>query len=165
VPSRPARAPSTLQLVRDAIKAGQIPPVARLVGFRLTRIARGSATIELDAGPRHRNPMGTLHGGIICDVADAAMGMAYASTLGADESFTTIELKVNFLRPVWAGHVVARGKMIRKGRTLGLLACRIVDDQGKLIAYATSTCLTLPGGPGSGLSRDQRSSATSKRTP
>jgi uncharacterized protein (TIGR00369 family) len=63
--------------------------------------------------------MGTLHGGIICDIADAAMGMAYASLLRADESFTTVELKINFLRPFWSGRLVAKGKVIKKGRTWG----------------------------------------------
>jgi uncharacterized protein (TIGR00369 family) len=77
------------------------PPVAGLIGFTLTSIAPGHARIAFEAGAQHANPMGTLHGGILCDIADAAMGMAYASTLGAGETFTTLELKINFLKPVW----------------------------------------------------------------
>jgi len=75
------------------------PPVARLIGFTLTGIQPGQAVIELEASAQHANPMGTLHGGILCDIADAAMGMAYASTLAEGETFTTLELKINFLRP------------------------------------------------------------------
>ena len=75
-------------------------PVASLIRFEALDIANGRATVVLSAGPQHANPMGTLHGGILCDIADAAMGMAFASTLVPDESFTTIELKINFFRPV-----------------------------------------------------------------
>ena len=76
-------------------------PVARLIGFEAKGIADGHATVVLAAGPQHANPMGTLHGGILCDIADAAMGMAFASTLAPEESFTTVQLKVNFFRPIW----------------------------------------------------------------
>jgi acyl-coenzyme A thioesterase PaaI-like protein len=73
--------------------------VARLVGFKAKDIAQGHATVELAAGPQHANPMGTLHSGILCDIADAAMGLAFANTLAPGESFTTVELKINFFRP------------------------------------------------------------------
>ena len=63
-------------------------PIARLIGFQTKDIANGRATVVLAAGPQHANPMGTLHGGVLCDVADAAMGIAFASTLAPDESFT-----------------------------------------------------------------------------
>lgn len=99
--------------------------------------------------------MGTLHGGILCDIADAAMGMSYASLLLPSESFTTIELKINFLRPFWSGNLSARGRIIRKGRTMGLLECRVTDDQRRLVAYATRTCVSIPGAPGEGLTRAQ----------
>ena len=73
-------------------------PVARLIGFEAKEIADGRATLILAAGPQHANPMGTLHGRILCDIADGAMGMAFASTLAPEESFTTVELKINFFR-------------------------------------------------------------------
>ena len=82
-----------------------VVPVARLIGFQAKEIAEGRATVTLSAGPQHANPMGTLHGGILCDIADAAMGMAFASTLAPKESFTTVELKINFFRPVWEAHL------------------------------------------------------------
>jgi uncharacterized protein (TIGR00369 family) len=85
--------------IRERAKTNNVP-VARLIGFEAKEFADGRATVSLSAGPQHANPMGTLHGGILCDIADAAMGMAFASTLGPEESFTTVELKVNFFRPV-----------------------------------------------------------------
>jgi uncharacterized protein (TIGR00369 family) len=94
--------------------------------------------------------MGTLHGGILCDLADAAMGMAYFSTLEPGESFTTLELKINFLRPFWTGRLVARGRVVSKGRTVGMTECDVEDDVGRLVARATSTCLTLRGESASG---------------
>src|SRR3954470_22255734 len=76
------------------------PPIGRLLGFVLKVIEPGRAVFEMEADERHHNPMGTLHGGVYCDVADAAMGYAYAATLAEGESFTTVELKINFLRAV-----------------------------------------------------------------
>ena len=121
------------------------PPVARLVGFQLVEVAPGRAVFEMEAGPRHANPMGTLHGGILCDIADAAMGIAYASTLEEGESFTTLELKINFLKPVWNARLRAEGRLVKRGKTVGLVECDIVDETGSLVARASSTCLTLSG--------------------
>ena len=120
-------------------------PVARLIGFEAKEIGDGRATVTLAAGPQHANPMGTLHGGILCDIADAAMGMAFASTLAADESFTTVELKINFFRPVWEAFLKADGKVVRRGRSLGYIECEIANERGQLIAKAASTCLALRG--------------------
>jgi uncharacterized protein (TIGR00369 family) len=120
-------------------------PVARLIGFEAKEIANGRAVVTLEAGRQHANPMGTLHGGILCDIADAAMGMAFASTLAPDESFTTIELKINFFRPVWEAQLRAEGKVVRRGSTIGYVECEITDDGGRLIAKASSTCMALRG--------------------
>ena len=135
-----------LEMMRRAV-AGEVPPppVATLIGFRMTAIEPGQSRFELDADARHHNPMGTLHGGVLCDIADVAMGSAYASTLEAGESFTTLELKINFLRPVRVAHLVAVGTVLQRGRTVGVAECTITDDRGRLIAKATSTCLTLRG--------------------
>ncbi|HTR68441.1 MAG TPA: PaaI family thioesterase [Terriglobales bacterium] len=126
---------------------GEAPgaPVARLVGFRVVAAQPGEATVELAAGPQHANPMGTLHGGVLCDIADAAMGIAYACTLGEDESFTTLELKINFLRPIWKGTLRAVGRVVKKGGTVGLVECDVLDEQERLAARASSTCMTLRG--------------------
>ncbi len=101
--------------------------------------------VTLDAGPRHANPMGTLHGGVLCDIADAAMGMAYAAGLDEGETFTTLELKINFLKPVRTGRLIATGRLVKGGRTVGLLECDVVDEKDRLVARASSTCMTLRG--------------------
>jgi len=87
--------------------------------------------------------MGTLQGGVICALADAAMGMAYASRLEEGETFTTLELKTNYLRQVVDGSLTATGRVVHAGRTIGLTTCDVVDEQGRLVAHATSTCMTL----------------------
>ena len=135
----------------DRINAGEVSaPAAELIGFRLTAVEPGRAVFELDAGPQHANPMGTLHGGVLCDIADAAMGIAYASTLGDGESFTTLELKINFLRPFRTGRLTATARMVKAGRTIGLAECDVTDTEGRLIARAMSTCMTLRGGSSEG---------------
>jgi uncharacterized protein (TIGR00369 family) len=138
--------PTRLDMMRRSV-AGELPPppIAALIGFRMTAIEPGQSRFELDTDARHHNPMGTLHGGVLCDIADIAMGSAYASTLDEGESFTTLELKINFLRPVRVAHLVAEATVVQRGRTVGLAECSISDEQGRLIAKATSTCLTLRG--------------------
>src|SRR5256886_17110140 len=118
-------------------------PVARLIGFKAKDIADGRATVMLAAGLQHANPMGTLHGGILCDIADAAMGMAFASTLAPEESFTTVELKVNFFRPIWQAQLKAEGTVVQRGRTIGYVECDITDEEHRLVAKAASTCMVL----------------------
>ena len=135
-----------LDLIQN-VHRGELPPppVASVIGFELTAIEPGRAVIELVAEARHANPMGTLHGGILCDIADAAMGMAFASTLDEGETFTTLELKINFLKPVWTGRLVATGRVVKGGRTIGLVECDVVDEKERLVARASSTCMTLRG--------------------
>jgi uncharacterized protein (TIGR00369 family) len=125
-------------------------PIARLIGFETQEIGDGRAVVTLAAGPQHANPMGTLHGGILCDIADAAMGIAFASTLAPEETFTTVELKINFFRPVWEARLQAEGRVVRRGRNLGYVECEITDDGGRLVAKAASTCLALRGQDASG---------------
>jgi uncharacterized protein (TIGR00369 family) len=120
-------------------------PVAKLIGFQLAEAGDGRAVVTLEAGPQHTNPMGTLHGGILCDIADAAMGIAFNSTLDPTESFTTVELKINFFRPVWKAGLRAEGKVVRRGRTVGYVECEVTDENGRAIAKASSTCLVLRG--------------------
>jgi uncharacterized protein (TIGR00369 family) len=119
------------------------PPVSRLIGFVLKSIEPGHAIFEMEADERHHNPMGTLHGGIYCDLADAAMGFAYASTLGEGETFTTIELKINFLGAVRKATLTAEARVVKAGSTLGYVECEVKDQTGKLVAKAASTCMKL----------------------
>lgn len=120
------------------------PPIATLVGFTIAAAHEGAVTCAIDTDPaRHANPMGTVHGGILCDVADAAMGLSFASTLDEGESFTTLELKINFLRPVWRARLLAEAHVVKRGRTVGLVECTVRDERGHLVARASSTCMVL----------------------
>ena len=121
------------------------PPVATLIGFTLAEVEPGRAVVALEADRRHANPMGTVHGGVLCDIADTAMGVAYSTTLDEGETFTTLELKINFLKPVRTGRLVAIGRVVKTGRTVGLTECDVVDDKERLVARASSTCMTLRG--------------------
>jgi uncharacterized protein (TIGR00369 family) len=121
------------------------PPVAELLGIDRVSFGDGKCTMKLEAGEQHANPMGTLHGGILCDVADAAMGMAFVSTCEDGESFTTLELKINFVRPFWTGTLLAHGWVVSRGKTVGLTECDVVDEDNRLIAKATSTVMALRG--------------------
>ena len=143
--------PKMLDLI-EGMARGELPPppVAQLIGFRLTSIQPGLAVVELETDARHANPMGTLHGGVLCDIADAAMGLAYASKLEEAETFTTLELKINFLKPIWKARLRAVGRVVKQGRTVGMVECDVTDDKGSLVARANSTCMTLRGEQGKG---------------
>ncbi len=121
------------------------PPIADLIGFSVDEIGDGRAVGSLQAGPQHANPMGTLHGGVLCDLADAAMGMAFASTLAPGESFTTMTLSINFFRPVWHARLRAEARVINRGKNVGYVECEVTDQDGKRIARADSTCFVLRG--------------------
>ena len=121
------------------------PPVANLIGFRITEVELGRAVFELDASHRHANPMGTLHGGILCDVADAAIGCAFASTLEADETFTSLDLTIKFFKPIWSAKLKAVATVTKRTRTIGLLECEVTDEGGGLVAKLFSTCTVLRG--------------------
>jgi len=129
---------------RERAKANNVA-VSRLIGFEAKDVADGHATVTLSAGPQHANPMGTLHGGILCDIADAAMGLAFASTLAPEESLTTVELKINFFRPVWQARLKAEGTVVQRGQTMGYVECTITDEENRLVAKAASTCMVLRG--------------------
>jgi uncharacterized protein (TIGR00369 family) len=131
----------------ERIKSGEAdpPPIAKLVGFTIEDVQRGRSVVTLEAGPQHWNPMGTVHGGVFADVADAAMGIAFASTLAPGETFTTVELKMNYLRPVKEGMLIATAEVVHRGRTIGLVEASVLDGQGRLVAKVNSTCMVLRG--------------------
>jgi uncharacterized protein (TIGR00369 family) len=135
-----------VDLVR-AMMAGTIPPapIGETLGLSVADISTGFAVFEMDIERRHHNPMGTLHGGVLCDLADGAMGMAWASDLTTGETFTTLDLKINFLKPIRHAHLRAEARVLKRGRTIGLVECHIRDTEGHLVAHATSTLMTLRG--------------------
>ncbi|MBY0227643.1 MAG: PaaI family thioesterase [Gemmataceae bacterium] len=118
-------------------------PVARLLGIRFVALEPDRAVFSLDADERHHNPLGTLHGGVYSDLADAAMGWACAATLAEGESFTTVELKVQFLRAVRKDTITAEAKVVKAGASIAYVECDVTDGQGRLVARASSTCLKL----------------------
>ena len=136
----------------QAMLRGEAPPPASatLLGMRLGSFAAGEALVELDATAAHGNPMGTVQGGIIAAIADAAMGWAYMTTLGEGESYTTVEMKINFLRAVRTGRLSARASVKNAGRTLGLIECDVLDADDKLVAHTMSTCMILRAAPSDG---------------
>jgi uncharacterized protein (TIGR00369 family) len=141
----------SLKSVQAGTASGEFPsPIAELLGLRLLNAADGKSIIEFEANARFANPMGTLHGGVLCDLADLAMGAAYRSALKEGETFTTLELKINFLRPVWNAVLRAEGAIVNAGRTVGLVECEIRDERGRMVARASSTCMTLRGQSASG---------------
>jgi uncharacterized protein (TIGR00369 family) len=120
-------------------------PVAELLGFTLTELGEGQASFELDPGERHYNPLGTVHGGIAATLLDSAMGVAVHTTLGEGQRYTTLELKVNFVRAITeeTGRVVATGSVIHRGGRVATAEARLTDADGRLLAHGTSTCLIM----------------------
>lgn len=140
-------ASSVVQDVHPLVKKvyASKPPIGNLIGFDVEEISNGRAVGVMQAGPQHANPMGTLHGGVLCDLADAAMGMAFVSTLAPDESFTTMGLNIHYFRPVWNARLRAEARVVNRSKNVGYVECDVTDDQGKLIAKANSTCTVLRG--------------------
>jgi uncharacterized protein (TIGR00369 family) len=137
------------------LNAGTVPKssIESLLGVERVGIEDGKATLNLMVSKKHHNPMGTLHGGVLCDLADLAMGFALVSKLDEGELFTTIELKQNFLKPIWEGLLRAEGEVIKRGKKTALLACRVYDEKGSLVSYTTSTCMIIEGELGSNRDR------------
>ena len=129
-----------MQVTREEFPA----PIGKLLGLMLTKQESGRATIEFEASGRYANPMGTLHGGVLCDIADAAMGAAYSTTLAEGETFTSVDLKIYFLRPVREAKLRGQATVVRTGRVVGFVECDILDDQERLVARASSACMRFP---------------------
>lgn len=127
-----------------AIKDGKVgqPPAARLIGYRLREAERGRAVFELEIEEYHFNPFATVHGGILSIVLDSAMTAAVLSTLRIGLTCSTLEMKVNFVRPVagTAGVLRAEGKVIYTGSRIATAEGKVLDAQGKLYAHGLSTC-------------------------
>ena len=127
------------------------PTIAKTLGFRLMEVGLGTATMELMADTEiHANPMGTIHGGVWCDIADAAIGTVHATSLEEGESFTSIDLQINFFRPAWNGRIRAVAKPVNVGRQISRYVCDILRDDDRLVAQVISTVMTLRGDQASG---------------
>jgi len=131
--------------VLRAIEGGQLPPppVAQLIGLEVDQVSEGLVTFAFEPAEFHYNPLGTVHGGILTTVLDSAMGCAVHSRLRAGLSYTTLEVKVSFLRPVrvTTGRIRGEGKVVHLGGRIATAEAHLVDRDGELYAHATSTCL------------------------
>jgi uncharacterized protein (TIGR00369 family) len=118
------------------------------LGARISEAEPGRVVVELIAGPQHRHGGGVVQGGVVTQIADAAMGMSLA-TLQEDGMWnTTIELKINFIRPAIKGRLRAVGRVIEMRQTLLFSEADVFDDQDRLVARASSTCMPVPEGQG-----------------
>lgn len=131
--------------VFEAMLAGELPsaPISDTLDFVLIHVKRGETVFQGRPSRSHYNPLGTVHGGWFATLLDSAVGCAIHTTLPAGKVYTTLELKVNMLRPLHEGLVLVRaeGKVIHAGRQVATAEGRIVGPDGKLYAHATTTCL------------------------
>jgi len=142
---------SGLEYMR-ALAAGELPapPIARLMGFDLVKvIEEGRAVFACTPGEQHFNPIGVVHGGLAMTLLDSAMGCAVHTTLPAGMAYTSLEVKVNFVRPITAttGPVQAEGTVVHRGSRVATAEGRLVAEaSGKLLAHASTTCMVMPLG-------------------
>ena len=136
-----------LLMLKELVETkAQFATIATTLGIQAVSIDEGQAVLKMNTDTtKHANPMGTIHGGVLTDLADLAMGSAFSTVIGEDESFTTIELKINYLKPVWNDTLTATANVMKKGSTVGLIECEVQDSKGSLVAYTTSTCMILRG--------------------
>ena len=132
----------------EAIRDGRLPPppIARLLGMRPVVLAHGRAVFEATPDESHYNPIGVVHGGLAATLLDSAMGCAVQSTLPAGSGYTTLELKVNFVRAMTreTGPVRCEGRIVHDGRTVATAEGRVIADKtGKLLAHGTATCMVF----------------------
>jgi uncharacterized protein (TIGR00369 family) len=131
-----------------ALLAGQFPapPIAQTLGFTLAEVDPGRATFSGEPQFRHYNPIGSVHGGFAMTLLDSALACAIHTTLGKGETYTTLEIKVNLVRPLTkdTGPVRAEGRVIHRGRTVATSEGDIRDSGDKLYAHATTTCMIFP---------------------
>ncbi|HKO88076.1 MAG TPA: PaaI family thioesterase [Burkholderiales bacterium] len=149
---KPDRQRSGLELLQSWIADKRRPPMGDTLDFDLVEVDNGRAVFESTPGRHVLNPLGTVHGGYAATLLDSACGCAALSTLGTDHTYTTVELKVSYHRPITveSGKLRTEGKIVSLGRRVAFTEARIVDSNGRLYASATSTLLILEGLPNSG---------------
>jgi uncharacterized protein (TIGR00369 family) len=135
-----------------ALAQGELPaaPMANLMGFRPSEVEEGRVVFEAVPAEYHYNPIGAVHGGFACALADSAMGCAVHTMLPAGVGYTTLEIKTNLLRPITAetGRLLCEGKAIHVGGRVAIAEARLTDESGKLYAHATTTCMIFRGDSG-----------------
>jgi len=137
---------SMLNRIREMIDIGKpFMPFAALLGLSVKWVGVGQADIELEINEHHLNTMGTVHGGVLCSIADTAMGVAFATMLEENETLATQSLRIDYLKPVWKGKLLVVSKVVKKGKITGFVECDILDENKQLIARAGSTYMSLAG--------------------
>jgi uncharacterized protein (TIGR00369 family) len=135
---------SGMEYIR-AIVEGKLPapPISQLMGFRGVSAEPGRAVFEMEPGPQHYNPIGSVHGGVALTLLDSAMGCAVHTLLEAGVGYTTLEVKTNFVRPITAdtGLIRCEGIVIHQGSRIATAEGKLTDSSGKLLAHGTTTCL------------------------
>ncbi len=120
--------------------------ISQTLAIRVVEVAAGHATLEIDADADiHGNQQGTVHGGLLCELADAAIGTAHSTLMAPGDSFTSIELKASFFRPVWKSTLRAVVRPVQMGKTITHYVCDILREDGKQAAMIVSTVMTLRG--------------------
>lgn len=120
--------------------------ISQLLGFEIVAVDAGTASIRVQTDPaRHGNQQGTVHGGFLVELADAAIGTAHSTLMQHGESFTSIDIRAAFLRPVWSDILVATAVPVHSGRTITHYTCEVLRGDGKPAAMLTSTVMTLRG--------------------
>lgn len=134
-----------LEQLRALLSAGQRPGIAVSLDFNLVDVQEGTATFEGVPGEHAYNPIGSVHGGYAATLLDSACGCAVHSKLNANQSYTTLELKVSYLKGMTknTGKVRAHGRVINMGRRVAFAEAAITDADGKVYATATSTLLVI----------------------
>ncbi|MGW4848888.1 PaaI family thioesterase [Nocardia brasiliensis] len=139
---------SGLELLRTAMTTPDRPPfIGDLLGMEVDLIEQGKVVFAVRTRPDFANPLGTTHGGICATLLDSVMGCAVHTTLAAGVGYTTLELKVNYIRavPTDGQRITATGTTIHVGRSTATAEGRVVDEQGRLVAHATTTCAIFRG--------------------
>ena len=126
-------------------KAGKpLSPAIGTLGIKVRKIEEGKSLLEMDVDEHLHNLSGTMHGGVMVDIADAAMGIAVASTLKPDEDMTTIELKMSFMRPHIKGKLMAEGSIPKRGRRIAFTEAVLTNAKNEVIAKCTGSWLIMP---------------------
>ncbi|WP_339890076.1 PaaI family thioesterase [Neptuniibacter pectenicola] len=120
--------------------------ISKLLDFRIIAIAKGQATLSICTDPNiHGNQQGTVHGGLLSELADAAIGTAHSTAIKKGESFTSIDLHIKFFRPVWKSTLTATVCPVKLGQTISHYQCEITRENSDLVALASGTIMTLRG--------------------
>ena len=130
--------------VLTAWRSGKAPsPATEALGITILRLSKGRAVMQMSVDEKLHNLSGSMHGGIMGDIADAAMGVALATTLSPGEDFTTIEFRTSFLRPHVKGNLRAEGFLAKRGRRVAFTEAVLTNSKREVVARSSGTCLLL----------------------